>query len=173
MSDKCLLILNSLSGCLQTFYGGGTFWNFPHSTERIHLLLSCIGTGISEQTMWVIYINIYYLFLCFGLFFFSFVSNKALKFEIYIQTFFFFFFKFLPPGSIKVEFSIYFFYFLFSDHNRVHATDVLHGVYYLTTQRIPGFQQCSIDLFNRHGSSSESGKFIIFISFFPLNYSSV
>lgn len=41
-------------------------------------------------------------------------------------------------------------------HNRVHATDVLHGVYYLTTQRIPGFQQCSIDLFNRHGSSSES-----------------
>ncbi|ELT89026.1 hypothetical protein CAPTEDRAFT_219957 [Capitella teleta] len=25
-------------------------------------------------------------------------------------------------------------------HNRIHATDVLHGVYYLTTQAIPGFQ---------------------------------
>ncbi|CAI9716861.1 cGMP-inhibited 3 3' [Octopus vulgaris] len=41
-------------------------------------------------------------------------------------------------------------------HNRVHATDVLHGVYYLTTQGIPGFQQCSADFFTRHGSSSES-----------------
>ena len=28
-----------------------------------------------------------------------------------------------------------------ADHNRVHATDVLHGVYYLTTQPISGFTQ--------------------------------
>ena len=25
------------------------------------------------------------------------------------------------------------------DHNRIHAADVLHGVYYLTQQKIPGF----------------------------------
>ena len=25
------------------------------------------------------------------------------------------------------------------DHNRIHAADVLHGVYYLTQHRIPGF----------------------------------
>ncbi|KAI8791783.1 cGMP-inhibited 3',5'-cyclic phosphodiesterase 3A-like isoform X2 [Biomphalaria glabrata] len=42
-------------------------------------------------------------------------------------------------------------------HNRVHATDVLHGVYYLTTQPIPGFAQINTsDLVSRNGSSSES-----------------
>ncbi|KAK3583959.1 hypothetical protein CHS0354_033754 [Potamilus streckersoni] len=42
-------------------------------------------------------------------------------------------------------------------HNRVHATDVLHGVYYLTTQPVPGFTQISTgDIFSRQGSSSES-----------------
>lgn len=28
--------------------------------------------------------------------------------------------------------------FLSSDHNRIHATDVLHAVWYLTTQPVPG-----------------------------------
>ncbi|KAJ8315215.1 hypothetical protein KUTeg_007365 [Tegillarca granosa] len=43
------------------------------------------------------------------------------------------------------------------DHNRIHATDVLHGVYYLTTQPIPGFTQVNTsDMFSRNGSSSES-----------------
>lgn len=44
-------------------------------------------------------------------------------------------------------------------HNRVHATDVLHGVYYLTTQPIPGFEQVNpeeTDFLNKQGSSSES-----------------
>nr|KAG5703271.1 hypothetical protein BaRGS_025513 [Batillaria attramentaria] len=42
-------------------------------------------------------------------------------------------------------------------HNRVHATDVLHGVYYLTTRPIPGFSQINmVDALSRHGSSSES-----------------
>ncbi|XP_060592885.1 cGMP-inhibited 3',5'-cyclic phosphodiesterase 3A-like, partial [Ruditapes philippinarum] len=42
-------------------------------------------------------------------------------------------------------------------HNRVHATDVLHGVYYMSTQPIPGFTQVSTtDIFPRQGSSSES-----------------
>ncbi|KAK7108310.1 hypothetical protein V1264_016065 [Littorina saxatilis] len=42
-------------------------------------------------------------------------------------------------------------------HNRVHATDVLHGVYYLTTRPIPGFTQINtVDACSRHGSSSES-----------------
>lgn len=27
---------------------------------------------------------------------------------------------------------------LSSDHNRIHATDVLHAVWYLTTQPVPG-----------------------------------
>lgn len=44
------------------------------------------------------------------------------------------------------------------DHNRVHATDVLHGVYYLTTRPIPGFTQINmVEVLSRHGSSSESG----------------
>ena len=30
-------------------------------------------------------------------------------------------------------------FFSFLDHNRIHAADVLHGVYYLTQHRIPGF----------------------------------
>lgn len=35
---------------------------------------------------------------------------------------------------------LFFLHFLhFSDHNRIHAADVLHGVYYLTQHRIPGF----------------------------------
>ncbi|XP_064617945.1 LOW QUALITY PROTEIN: cGMP-inhibited 3',5'-cyclic phosphodiesterase 3A-like [Liolophura sinensis] len=42
-------------------------------------------------------------------------------------------------------------------HNCVHATDVLQGVYFLTTQPIPGFQQITTsDTFGRQGSSSES-----------------
>ena len=45
------------------------------------------------------------------------------------------------------------------DHNRIHATDVLHGVYYLTTQPIPGFTQVTTsNMFScRNGSSSDSG----------------
>lgn len=32
-----------------------------------------------------------------------------------------------------------------TDHNRMHAGDVLHGVYYLTSQAIPGFQMVPAD----------------------------
>ncbi|VDI23638.1 cGMP-inhibited 3',5'-cyclic phosphodiesterase A [Mytilus galloprovincialis] len=50
-------------------------------------------------------------------------------------------------------------------HNRVHATDVLHGVYYLTTQPIPGFTQVhNSDMFNRNGSSSESESELLYRS---------
>nr|XP_033807477.1 cGMP-inhibited 3',5'-cyclic phosphodiesterase A isoform X2 [Geotrypetes seraphini] len=37
-------------------------------------------------------------------------------------------------------------------HNRIHATDVLHAVWYLTTQAIPGLTTVS----NDHGSASDS-----------------
>ncbi|XP_051501952.1 cGMP-inhibited 3',5'-cyclic phosphodiesterase 3B-like [Myxocyprinus asiaticus] len=37
-------------------------------------------------------------------------------------------------------------------HNRVHATDVLHAVWYLTTQPIPGFQQ----IHNEHVTGSDT-----------------
>jgi hypothetical protein len=48
-----------------------------------------------------------------------------------------------------------------TDHNRVHASDVLHGVYYLTTQPIPGFTQINtVDALTPHSSSSESGTLI-------------
>lgn len=40
-----------------------------------------------------------------------------------------------------------------SDHNRVHATDVLHAVWYLTTRPIPGFQQ----IHNEHVTGSDTG----------------
>lgn len=39
------------------------------------------------------------------------------------------------------------------DHNRIHATDVLHAVWYLTTQPIPGLST----VINDHGSASDSG----------------
>jgi cGMP-inhibited 3',5'-cyclic phosphodiesterase A len=41
-------------------------------------------------------------------------------------------------------------------HNRVHATDVLHGVYYFTTQPIPGFTQVNPegDVFHKLASSN-------------------
>ena len=44
-----------------------------------------------------------------------------------------------------------------ADHNRIHATDVLHGVYYLTTQPIPGFQYVNPegDVFQKHSSESQ------------------
>ncbi|XP_052711995.1 cGMP-inhibited 3',5'-cyclic phosphodiesterase 3A-like isoform X4 [Crassostrea angulata] len=45
-------------------------------------------------------------------------------------------------------------------HNRIHATDVLHGVFYLTTQPIPGFTQVNTsNMFSRNGSSSDSGTY--------------
>ena len=31
-----------------------------------------------------------------------------------------------------------------SDHNRIHAADVLHGVYYLSTQLIPGLNNLDL-----------------------------
>nr|XP_014345640.1 PREDICTED: cGMP-inhibited 3',5'-cyclic phosphodiesterase A [Latimeria chalumnae] len=37
-------------------------------------------------------------------------------------------------------------------HNRIHATDVLHAVWYLTTQQIPGLPS----VINDHGSTSDS-----------------
>ncbi|XP_007954993.1 cGMP-inhibited 3',5'-cyclic phosphodiesterase B [Orycteropus afer afer] len=37
-------------------------------------------------------------------------------------------------------------------HNRIHATDVLHAVWYLTTRPIPGFQQIHSD----HGTGNEA-----------------
>lgn len=40
-----------------------------------------------------------------------------------------------------------------TDHNRIHATDVLHAVWYLTTQPIPGLPTVISD----HGSASDSG----------------
>lgn len=42
-----------------------------------------------------------------------------------------------------------------TDHNRIHATDVLHAVWYLTTQPIPGLPT----VINDHGSASDSGIF--------------
>lgn len=43
-----------------------------------------------------------------------------------------------------------------SDHNRVHATDVLHAVWYLTTRPIPGFQQ----IHSEHVTGSDTGKIV-------------
>lgn len=40
-----------------------------------------------------------------------------------------------------------------TDHNRVHATDVLHAVWYLTTRPIPGFQQ----IHSEHVTGSDTG----------------
>ncbi|KAJ8406485.1 hypothetical protein AAFF_G00300590 [Aldrovandia affinis] len=40
-------------------------------------------------------------------------------------------------------------------HNRVHATDVLHAVWYLTTRPIPGFQQ----IHNDHVTGSDTGSY--------------
>jgi len=35
--------------------------------------------------------------------------------------------------------------FLVLDHNRIHATDVLHAVFYMTVQSIPDFIQVTPD----------------------------
>lgn len=43
------------------------------------------------------------------------------------------------------------------DHNRVHATDVLHAVWYLTTRPIPGFQQ----IHNEHVTGSDTGTSVL------------
>ncbi|XP_072448457.1 cGMP-inhibited 3',5'-cyclic phosphodiesterase 3B isoform X2 [Chiloscyllium punctatum] len=42
-------------------------------------------------------------------------------------------------------------------HNRVHATDVLHAVWYLTTRPIPGFQQMNSDHVMGSDTDSDSG----------------
>uniref|UniRef100_A0A4W4GVP0 Phosphodiesterase n=1 Tax=Electrophorus electricus TaxID=8005 RepID=A0A4W4GVP0_ELEEL len=42
-------------------------------------------------------------------------------------------------------------------HNRVHATDVLHAVWYLTTRPIPGFQQIHNDHVTGSDTDSDSG----------------
>ncbi|XP_006642656.1 cGMP-inhibited 3',5'-cyclic phosphodiesterase 3B [Lepisosteus oculatus] len=42
-------------------------------------------------------------------------------------------------------------------HNRIHATDVLHAVWYLTTRPIPGFQQIHNDHITGSDTDSDSG----------------
>ncbi|KAG9331435.1 hypothetical protein JZ751_019159, partial [Albula glossodonta] len=42
-------------------------------------------------------------------------------------------------------------------HNRVHATDVLHAVWFLTTRPIPGFQQIHTDHVTGSDTDSDSG----------------
>ncbi|XP_038620020.1 cGMP-inhibited 3',5'-cyclic phosphodiesterase B isoform X2 [Tachyglossus aculeatus] len=42
-------------------------------------------------------------------------------------------------------------------HNRIHATDVLHAVWYLTTRPIPGFQQTHSDHVTGSDTDSDSG----------------
>ncbi|XP_037548657.1 cGMP-inhibited 3',5'-cyclic phosphodiesterase B [Nematolebias whitei] len=42
-------------------------------------------------------------------------------------------------------------------HNRVHATDVLHAVWYLTTRPIPGFQQIHSEHVTESDTDSDSG----------------
>ncbi|KAJ1177212.1 hypothetical protein NDU88_002473 [Pleurodeles waltl] len=42
-------------------------------------------------------------------------------------------------------------------HNRIHATDVLHAVWYLTTRPIPGFQQIHNDHVTGIDNDSDSG----------------
>lgn len=58
----------------------------------------------------------------------------------------------MPPGGVDDSPSS-FFPPSYSDHNRVHATDVLHAVWYLTTQPVPGLPSVIAD----HGSASDSG----------------
>lgn len=58
----------------------------------------------------------------------------------------------LGPQSSQInDFS----FALVTDHNRIHATDVLHAVWYLTTQPIPGHST----VINDHGSTSDSGTY--------------
>ncbi|KAJ7994984.1 hypothetical protein DPEC_G00255200 [Dallia pectoralis] len=42
-------------------------------------------------------------------------------------------------------------------HNRVHATDVLHAVWYLTTRPVPGFQQINSEHVTGSDTDSDSG----------------
>ena len=47
--------------------------------------------------------------------------------------------------------------FHFADHNRIHAADVLHAVYYMSTQQIPGFRQVNPEDLDPHARKG-SGK---------------
>lgn len=58
-------------------------------------------------------------------------KNKFLNISVLINNYFLFY---LPQSLFYALL-----FFSFSDHNRIHAADVLHGVYYLTQHRIPGF----------------------------------
>ncbi|KAG7231126.1 hypothetical protein INR49_027166 [Caranx melampygus] len=58
--------------------------------------------------------------------------------------------------KIPVKEFMNYFHALENDHNRVHATDVLHAVWYLTTQAVPGLPSLITD----HGSASDSGVLI-------------
>lgn len=87
------------------------------------------------------------------------VKDTAMK-RLFLKIFDFLYLnhelKYLPDENIPLYTS--FCVCVLSDHNCVHATDVLQGVYFLTTQPIPGFQQITTsDTFGRQGSSSESG----------------
>lgn len=52
---------------------------------------------------------------------------------------------------------IIFFMFHLVDHNSIHASDVLHGVFFMTTTKIPGFCPLNIKLTSDSGSDSDSG----------------
>lgn len=43
-----------------------------------------------------------------------------------------------------------------SDHNSIHASDVLHGVFFMTTSKIPGFCPVNSKLSNDSDTDSDS-----------------
>lgn len=45
---------------------------------------------------------------------------------------------------------------LYLDHNCMHASDVLHGVFFMTTKKIPGFGPSSLKLGDDSESDSDS-----------------
>ena len=57
--------------------------------------------------------------------------------------------RFLGRLFCKVDFNLCF----VADHNKIHAADVLHGCWFLTTQEVPGF-----GYHYPHCSSDPSGK---------------
>lgn len=64
----------------------------------------------------------------------AFLQILSLSFDAVSRWRFLFFTAFFCPLLVCVNIFI----FLSSDHNRIHATDVLHAVWYLTTQPVPG-----------------------------------
>lgn len=128
------------AGDIHPFSGYVSVWNFQDPREGVHDILSCSGKWLQGHSLWVLHCVVLKTYICFWCVLLDSLSSYCAKLLL------------VHNGQIDPLEHCH--CYKHTDHNRVHATDVLHAVWYLTTRPIPGFQQ----IHSEHVTGSDTGR---------------